>query len=182
MKRHSKALQFFSQPHELSSILTPILSETGTRLCRAEKREGRYKFYETTPPGDGKRDMLPLYACHPTMIDARSLESLANIVQVSFPASVEGELRMGEVGMLITDSGLDSRMRDLQQNLYRAIRKELTRRLKRGVWGRNSNTGGEHFYKEILISKDVERAARVGLVLRTQLGDGFVTFSPDRAH
>jgi len=71
---------------------------------------------------------------------------------------------------------------ELNQSLYRTIRKELTRCLKRGIWGRNSITGGEHFYKEILISKNVERAARAGLVLRTQLGDGFVTFSPDRAH
>ena len=181
MKRHSKALQFFSQRHELSAILTPVLSDTGARLCRAEKREGRYKFYETTPPGESNREMLQLYACHPTMINAVSLGSLADIVQVSFPASVEGELRMGEVGMLIADSELDSQMRDLQQSLYRTIRKELIRCLKRGVWGRNSNTGGEHFYKEILISKDVEHAARAGLVLRTQLGDGFVTFSPDRA-
>jgi hypothetical protein len=144
--------------------------------------EGRYKSYETVPRGGCNRDLIQLYVCHPAVIEARSLDSPANIVQVSFPAEVEGELRMGEVGILITDSALDSQMRDLYQSLYRTIRKEMTRCLKRGVWGRNSNTGREHFYKEILISEDVERAARSGLVLRTLLGDGFVRFSPDRAH
>jgi hypothetical protein len=115
------------------------------------------------------------------MITGGSLDSLANIAQIWFPIRVEGDLRMGEVGMLVTDSGLGPQMRELQEEIYRALRKELTARLKRGVWGRNSNTGGEHFYKDILISKDVEDAARKGLVLRPLLGDGFVTFSPDRA-
>lgn len=115
------------------------------------------------------------------MIAGRSLDSLANIVQIWFPVRVEDHLRMEEVGMLIADSQLDAPMRELQARIYRALRKELTARLKRGVWGRSSNTGGEHFYKDMLISKNVEDAARKGLILRPLLGDGFVTFSPDRA-
>jgi hypothetical protein len=115
------------------------------------------------------------------MIKEGGLDSMANIVQVWFPMRVEGALRMGEVGMLVTDSELDSQMRKLQGEIYRALHKELSKRLKRGVWGRNSNTGGEHFYKDILISKEVETAARSGLILRSLMGDGFVTYSPDRA-
>jgi hypothetical protein len=180
-RRHSKAFRFFCEPEELQEIVQAVLSRTGTRLCRAQKREGRWTFREIASREANERDFPQFYACDPAMVKQGSLDSLANIVQVWFPMRVETTLRMGEVGMLVTDSELDSPMRTLQGEIYRALRKELTRRFKRGVWGRNSNTGGEHFYKDILISKEVESAARAGLVLRTQLGDGFVTFSPDRA-
>lgn len=180
-KRHSKGLSFFSDPGELKPILEVVLSRTGTRLCRAVEREGRWFFREVASPEVSKNGVPQFYPCHAAMIKKGSLDPLANIVQVWFPVRVEGDLRMGEVGMLVTDSELDSQMRELQGDIYRALRKELTSRFKRGVWGRNSNTGGEHFYKDILISKDVENAARNGLILRSQLGDGFVTYSPDRA-
>ncbi len=180
-KRRSKELSFFSDPGELKPILEAVLSATGARLCRTEKREGRWFFREAASPEVSKNGVPQFYVCHPAMIKEGGLGSLANIVQVWFPMRVEGELRMGEVGMLVADSELDSQMRELQGEVYRALRKELTGRFKKGVWGRNSNTRGEHFYKDILISKDVENAARSGLVLRPQLGDGFVTFSPDRA-
>jgi hypothetical protein len=180
-KRHSKGLSFFCEPEELKPVLEAVLSRTGTRLCRAEKREGRWFLHEVAGPEASRKGIPQFYACPPAMITGGSLDSLANIAQIWFPIRVEGDLRMGEVGMLVTDSGLGPQMRELQEEIYRALRKELTARLKRGVWGRNSNTGGEHFYKDILISKDVEDAARKGLVLRPLLGDGFVTFSPDRA-
>ena len=180
-KRHSKGLCFFSEPEELKPILEAVLSKTGTGLCRAKKRENRWFFSEVMTPEVEAGARPRFYACHPAMIKEGSLDSLANIVQVWFPVRVEGDLRMGEVGMLVTDSELDVQMRELQREIYRALRKELAGRFKRGVWGRNSNTGGEHFYKDILISKGVEDAARNGLILRPLLGDGFVTFSPDRA-
>ncbi len=180
-KRHSKGLSFFSGPEELRPILDAVLAKTGTRLCRAHEREDRWFFQEAGSVEVGPGARPKFYVCHPAMVKERGLDSLANIVQVWFPMRVESTLRMGEVGMLVTDSELDGRMRELQEEIYRTLRKELTRRFKRGVWGRNSNTGGEHFYKDILISKEVESAARAGLALRTQLGDGFVTFSPDRA-
>jgi hypothetical protein len=180
-KRHSKGLSFFSDPGELRPILEAVLSKTGTRLCRAEERDDRWFFREVRTP-EVEADVRPkFYVCHPAMRKEGGLDSLANIVQVWYPIRVGGDLRMGEVGMLVTESELDNQMRELQGEIYRALRKELTTRFKRGVWGRNSNTGGEHFYKDILISRDVESAARAGLVLRPQLGDGFVTFSPDRA-
>jgi hypothetical protein len=180
-KRHSKGLSFFSAPGELKPILESVLSKTGTRLCRAVEREGRWFFREVESPEVSKNGVPQFYPCHPAMIKECGLDSLANIVQVWFPVRVEGDLRMGEVGMLVADSELDSKMRELQGEIYRALRKELTGRFKKGVWGRNSNTHGEYFYKDILISKDMENAARAGLVLSPQLGDGFVTFSPDRA-
>lgn len=180
-KRRSKGLSFFCEPEELKPVLEAVLSRTGTRLCRAEKREGRWVLHEVAEPEASRKGIPQFYACPPAMITGGSLDSLANIAQIWFPMRVEGDLRMGEVGMLVADSGLEHQMRELQEEIYRALRKELTARLKRGVWGRNSNTGGEHFYKDILISKNVEDAARKGLVLRPLLGDGFVTFSPDRA-
>jgi hypothetical protein len=181
IKRRSKGLSFFSDPGELKPILEAVLSGVGARLCRAEKREGRWFFQEAASPEASKSAVPQFYVCFPAMLKEGGLDSLANIVQLWFPLRVEGDLRMGEVGMLIADSELDSRLCELQGRIYDELRKELASRFKRGVWGRNSNTGGEHFYKEILISKDIENAARAGLVLRPQLGDGFVTFSPDRA-
>ena len=181
IKRRSKGLSFFSDPGELEPILDAVLSRAGARLCRAEKRDGRWFFLEVAPPGASKNAVPQFYVCLPAMVKEHGLDSLANIVQVWFPTRGEGDLRMGEVGMLIADSELNGRLRELQGTIYGELRKELLKCFKRGVWGRNSNTGGEHFYKEILISKGVESAARAGLILRPQLGDGFVTFSPDRA-
>jgi hypothetical protein len=180
-KRHGKGLRFFAEPGELKPILDTVLSKAGTRLCRAEKREGRWFFREVASPEAIENVVPHFYPCHPAMIGTRGLDSLANIVQLWLPVHEAGSLRMGEVGMLVTDSELDSQMRELQEAVYRALRRELTGRFERGVWGRNSNTGGEHFYEHILISKDVQNAARSGLILRPLLGDGFVTFSPDRA-
>jgi|SRR6185437_15408344 len=181
IKRRSKELSFFSDPDELKTVLEAVLSGVGARLCRADKREGRWFLRDIASPEVEKSAVAQFYVCFPEMIKEDGIGSLANIVQVWFPARAEGELRMGEVGMLVADSELDGRLCELQGEIYHRLRKELISRFKRGVWGRNSNTGGEHFYKEILISKDIESAARAGLVLRPQLGDGFVTFSPDRA-
>jgi hypothetical protein len=139
VKRRSKGFRFFCEPEELEAVLDALLSATGTRLCRAVKREGRWFLREV--------------------------------------------VRLAEVGMLATDSGHDSRvreMRELQERIYGRLRKALRSQLKQGVWGRNSDTGGEHFYKDILISDGAADAARKGLVLRTLLGGGFVTFSLDR--
>lgn len=180
-KRHSKGLSFFAEPAELMPIVETVLSKTGTRLCRAQERGDRWFFHEIATPEVEASARPRFYACHPAMFKQGGLDSLANIAQIWFPVRVEGDLRMGELGMLVTDSELEPQMRELQEEIYRALRKELTARLNRGVWGRNSNTGGEHFYKDILISKNVEDAARKGLILRPLLGDGFVTFSPDRA-
>lgn len=181
ISRRSKGLRFFCFPDELRAVLEPVLAARHVSLCIADKRQNRYFFREAASIEAEARRYSEFYPCHPAMIKEGGLDSMANIVQVWFPMRVEGALRMGEVGMLVTDSELDSQMRKLQGEIYRALHKELSKRLKRGVWGRNSNTGGEHFYKDILISKEVETAARSGLILRSLMGDGFVTYSPDRA-
>ena len=181
INRRSKALSFFADPGELNPIVEAVLSAAGARLCRAHKREGRWVFQEVQSDDTHTSAVPQFYACLPGMIKEVGLDSLANLVQVWFPKRIGSDLCMGEVGMLIADSELDARLCQLQARIYGELRKELTSRFKRGVWGRNSNTGGEHFYKDILISKDIETATRSGLILRPQLGDGFVTFSPDRA-
>ncbi|MDB6014608.1 MAG: hypothetical protein JWL65_6858 [Gammaproteobacteria bacterium] len=130
-KRRSKELSFFSDPGELKPILEAVLSATGARLCRTEKREGRWFFREAASPEVSKNGVPQFYVCHPAMIKEGGLGSLANIVQVWFPMRVEGELRMGEVGMLVADSELDSQMRELQGEVYRALRKELLGASKR---------------------------------------------------
>lgn len=180
-KRHSKSLSFFSEPAMLLMIVNGVLSRTGTHLCRAQKRDGHWLFLDVEAPIAVGGRLPQLYPCHAAMIKRGGLSSLANIVQISLPAHGGGDLRMGEVGMLVADSELDESTCQLQQRIYRELRKELAQRFNKGVWGRNSRTGGEHFYKDILIAKDIEEKARKGLVLRPVLGDGFVTFSPDRS-
>ena len=178
--RHSKGARFFCYPQELKAILDVVFAKNGVELCVATKRGDRWFFREASAETSPDRPPV-FYVHHPDMTKEDGLDSLANIVQIWLPALMGGDLRMGEVGMLITDSELDGRVRELQGEIYSVLRKELTSRFKRGVWGRNSNTGGEHFYKDILISKAAEDAARAGLILKPQLGDGFVTYSPDRA-
>ncbi len=181
IQRRSKALSFFADPGELNPIVKAVLSAAGARLCRAHKRERRWFFVEARSDDASTSAVPQFYIRLPAMIKEGGLDSLANLVQMWFPNRIGGDLRVGEVGMLIADSELDPRLCQLQAKIYDQLCKELTSRFKRGVWSQNSNTGGEHFYKEILISKDIESAARSGLILRPQLGDGFVTFSPDRS-
>ena len=128
-KRHSKGLRLFSEPDELRPIVEAVLSKTGTRLCRAKERENRWFFHEVITPEVEVSARPKFYVCHPAMLERGSLDSLANVVQVWFPARVEGDLRMGEVGVLVTDSELSAQMRKLQEKIYRALRKELTARL-----------------------------------------------------
>lgn len=178
--RRSKCARFFCYPQELKNILDAVLAKNGVGLCVAMEQDGRWSFREAEAEAKPSRPPV-FYVYHSGMMKDTGLDSLANIVQIWFPMRVDGDLRMGEVGMMITESDLDGGVQALQGRVYDALHKELVNRFKRGVWGRNSNTGGEHFYKDILISRDVENAARAGLVLRPQLGDGFVTYSPDRA-
>ncbi len=178
-KRRSKALGFFCSPDEFESILEHVLVKYGLQLCEAEKRQGKWFFREIEPSGQ-THGRLPQFYVFDTMMARGGLDSLANIVQVWLPKSMDGGICMGEIATLITDSELDRKMVKLQSDVYRDLHKALSSKLQRGVWGRNSKTGGEHFYKDILISNEINTASRNGLVLRTTLGDGFVTFSPER--
>lgn len=54
------------------------------------------------------------------MMNERTFDSLANIVQVWLPVQVKDELRVSEVGMLVTDSELEDDLRRLQQDIYTA--------------------------------------------------------------
>lgn len=179
-KRHSKGVRFFCNPDELKTVLEPVLAESGARLCIAEKRGKRWFLVDGAPPETTKARYPKFYPCHPAMTSAEGLDSLANIVQVWYPVLEESRLRMGEIGMLVTDSELPAKLRELQEDIYRETRKVLTKSFRRGVWARNSNTGGEHFYRDILISEGAVRAYDQGMVLATQMGDGFVTYHMQR--
>lgn len=175
-KRHSKSLSFFCYPEELAAVLEPVLVKSGMRWCIAEKRNDRYVFREASIPEAEKAKSRHVYACHPSMVKAGGLDSLANVVQVWVPVPEKGRLRMGEIGMLITESELSEEHRKLEEEIYRNARKALTKSFGRGVLGRNSKTGGEHFYNDILISERAARANADGTVLASLMGDGFVTF------
>src|SRR5689334_13395068 len=103
-RRHSKGLRFFCGLEELQGIFEVVLSKTGTRLCQAQKQEGRWVLREVTHVEVSRKQRPRFYACPDSMIEGGSLDSLANIAQIWFPLRVEGELRMGEVGMLVADS------------------------------------------------------------------------------
>jgi len=107
---------------------------------------------------------------------AASLDSMAIVVQIWFPVLRDGSLNMGEVGMLVTDRSCLSAVRKLQASVYEALRMVLKKSFRSGIWGRNSKTGGEHFYADILISEAAARAYGEGTILAPQLGDGFVTY------
>ena len=179
-KRHSKGLNFFCFPEELQGVLDPVLARSGARLCVAEERNERWYFREVSSLSDSKANYPKFYICHPAMIGTKGLDSLANIVQVRAPVREDGRLRMGEIGMLITESELSEEHRQFGADIYRNSRKVLTKSFRRGVLGRNSKTGGEHFYKDILISERAGRAYRDGgIVLATLMGDGFITYHVD---
>ena len=178
-RRSSKAISFFCNPEELDQVLKPILARYGLVVCRAEKRNDRWCFFPIEA-SDRYEARLPQFYLFDSISAPAGVDSLANIVQIWFPRNMDGSLCMGEVGMLVAESNLDARMVGLQRKLYEEVRKVLANEFARGVWGRNYKTGGEHFYKNILISKSVENATRNGLVLRPMLGDGFVTFALSR--
>lgn len=176
MKRHSKEATFFCLPEELVSLLTPILAKTGAQLCVAKEQDGRYHFRRALFPEDLKALDPQFYTYAPTMATNRSLNSLANLVQIWFPVRSDNRLRMGRIAMLVAESEISEEHRRLQEEIYRDARKALAKSFRRGVLGRNSTTGGEHFYKDIFISEQAARAYRDGIVLATLMGDGLVTF------
>jgi hypothetical protein len=177
--RSSRAVDFFCYPDEFDRLLAPILACYGLAICRAEKRNDRW-FLFGVEASDQRESNLPQFYLLDSITATRGVDSLANIVQVWLPKEINDSLHMGEVGMLVAESDLGEKMVELQRSVYEELRKLLTNEFAGGVWGRNYKTGGEHFYKNILISKSVEEATRNGLILRPLLGDGFVTFAPNR--
>jgi hypothetical protein len=175
-KRHSKGVSFYCHPEELIAIVEPILSKAGMQLCTTRKHADRELPIALSSPASAKSTYPRFYVCSPAMSEGSGLRTLAGIVQIWFPEIVEGSLRMGEIGMLVAESELDGQLQNLQETLYRTLRKALVGAFRRGVWGRNSKTGGEHFYRDILISQRAVGMYSDGIVLATQLGDGFVTF------
>lgn len=175
-KRHSNEVSFFCLPEELPSLLEPILAKSEAQLCVAKEKGGRYYFRRALFPEDLQAVDPQFYTCVPTMTGARGLDSLANLVQVWFPVLSGVGLRMGRIAMLVTESGLSAELRKLQEEIYRDSRKALMKNFRRGVLGRNSKTGGEHFYNNIFISERAARAYEDGVVLATLMGDGFVTY------
>jgi len=175
-KRYSKETTFFCLPEELPTLLQPILAKGGAQLCVVKEKGGRYHFRRALLPEDLEAADQQFYTCVPTMAAAYGLESLANLVQVWFPVLKDNRLRMGRIAMLVTESELEPEVCKLQEEIYRDVRKALMKNFGRGVLGRNSKTGGEHFYNDILISERAARAYAGGTVLATLMGDGFVTY------
>jgi hypothetical protein len=173
---NSKGVRFFCHPEELQTILDPVLSKTGTQLCIVERRGDREFLIESSSARATKSTYPKFYVCSPAMISGSGLRTLADVVQIWFPAVIDGSLRMGEIGMLVDESELDAGLQKLQNTVYRALRKVLVDTFRKGVWGRNAKTGGEHFYSDILISDRAMRMHADGIVLATQMGDGFVTY------
>jgi hypothetical protein len=175
-KRRTKSTSFFCHPEELRTILEPVLVTSGARLCLADKKDDRYSFRPALSNEVSETGYSKFYPCYPEMLETAGFESLANVVQIWFPALTTNSLRMGEIAILVDESELNGEMRKRQDNIYSAVRKALTKCFRPGALGRNSKTGGEHFYGDILISDWATRAYTAGTVLATQMGDGFVTY------
>jgi hypothetical protein len=176
-KRHTKSLSFFCFPTELQLIVETVTSEFGMQLCSAEKRSGRWYLCAISFMQALESRRPECYLCSPEMIEPDGLESLAYKVQVWLPVLTESSLQMGVVSLLVDQrSESDKQLHLRQLNAFRRLGTLLSD-FQRGVSARNSNTGAEHYYKDILISDAVAEANAKGLVLAPQLGGGFVTYS-----
>lgn len=165
--RRSKSVRFFCKPEELVEIVVKAGSSSEFRICRAEERKSRWYFQEVRI-ADIDMHCAPLFLYPAHLDQGDGLRSRANIVNVWFPVRTDGDLRMGEVGLLIGESDLSDSMRKAQGRVFRELRAELAGRLKRGAWARNTNTGGQSYYEDIYISGGVEAAARSGLTHRSR--------------
>jgi hypothetical protein len=175
-KRSNKQAGFFCLPDELTVLLEPILVKNGAQLCVANEKGGRYCFRKAVFPQDLNAVDLQFYTYVSTMADASGLGSPANLVQVWFPSLRDGRLRMGRIAMLATDSDMNEDHRKFQEKIYRDIYNALVKSFRRGVLGKNSRTGGEHYYKNIFISERAALAYIDGVSLATLMGDGFVSY------
>jgi hypothetical protein len=174
-KQRGKDTTFFCLPEELANLLDPILAKAGAQLCIAEERGSRH-YFRAFSAEDLNRVVPQFYVCTPAMAATGGLVSLANLVEAWFPVFKDRRLRMGRVALLAAESELSEEQRKLQEEFYRDARKALTTNFRRGVLGKSSKTGGEHFYEDILISDRAASAYAEGVVLASLLGDGFVTF------
>jgi hypothetical protein len=180
-KRQSKEARFFCLPDELTSLLTPILVKAGVQLCVATKLNGFYHFRTLQLPEDLRAVDPQFYVGTRELLGPPTVSSLANLVEVWFPAFTSRTLRMGRIAMLMTESELPQSHRDLYQGIYRDAREAITKSFSRGVVGKNSKTGGQHFYEDIFISEGARCAHREGVALASLMGDGYVTYhvNPD---
>lgn len=174
-ERHGKESAFFCLPEELPNLLEPVLANAGAQLCVAEDKGGRYQF-RSLATEDLKALVPQFYACTSAVAANHGLSSLANLVEVWFPVLKDRRLRMGRIALLMTESELGEEQRNVQEEIFRAAREALTKNFRRGVIGRSSKTGGEHFYKDIFISERAAREYADGVVLASLMGDGTVTF------
>lgn len=60
--------------------------------------------------------------------------------------------------------------------LYDRLTRAMRSRLKAGLWGVNTKTGGERFYRDLRISAGAIDEFRAGRELAPEAGDGFVRF------
>lgn len=176
-KRTTKQARFFCMPGELQALLDPIFSRNGAQLCVAIARGGRYQFRNAVIPDD-LNAVDPQFYAHVSMLPRVSdLSSLANYVQIWFPTLRDKRLRMGRIAISIDDSRPSEDHRKIQEILYREIYSAIVKNFRRGVLGRNSRTGGEHFYADIFVSEQAVLAYFDGGVsLASLMGDGFVSY------
>jgi hypothetical protein len=123
IKRHTKSTSFFCHPEELRTILEPVLATSGTRLCVAEKKGDRYFFRPASSNEVSDTGHSKFYPCYPEMLEAGGLESLANVMQIWFPALKNNSLRMGEIAILVNESELNGELRKRQDSIYSTVRR-----------------------------------------------------------
>lgn len=105
--------------------------------------------------------------------DGSQPTTFLGLVRIMQPRYKENLLCMASIGMKVDAADTGSK-RNI--DLYRALKGELGKHLRRGVWGVNTKFGGEHYYKDIGISDGAISEYRAGRELAPELGDGFVRF------
>lgn len=183
MSRRTKSIQCFCLPDELRELIDATLVETGGRVYATHETGATYRLEETTFPEAARLGNRELYLSFPEVAESGVLDSLAGIPQIWLPVVSGDSISMSVLSLLIDDKREGDSKRGGGREpavLFEAVRKKLNAVMLKGVVGRNSKTGAERRYGDILISEGAAKLASHGIALKSQFGDGFVTFHVSR--
>lgn len=183
MSRRTKSIQCFCLPDEFRELVESTLVEAGGRIYAIHEAGASYRLEETTFPEAARLGNRELYLSFAEVAESGFLDSLAGIPQIWLPAVSSNSITMSVLSLLVDDKReRDRKKRGGRESavLFEALRKKFNAAMRKGVVGRNSKTGAERLYGDILISEGATILANRGIALKSQFGDGFVTFHAPR--
>jgi hypothetical protein len=165
----TRSFDFFCTPEELSKALVETLGSSADVSFFVENQKYGWPLKQVRLK-DAIVDQSKLLWAE---AGSHVPDSFLGLVRIRFPYYRDKALCMSSIAIK-TDGDVRGQKRGVQ--LYERLRKSVRRWLKRGLWGVNIESGGEHFYNDLYVSDGAIHEYQSGWVLMPEAGDGLVRF------